>query len=322
MKFSVIVPIYNVEQYLPFCIESVLNQSFKDFELILVNDGSTDNSLSVCKKYADKDSRIVVVDQENKWLSGARNSGIKLAKGDYLIFIDGDDAIKQDALFKINQKTNECNFIGYYYTHINENNDYIGADFIKPVSNIDEYKRDFLSSDFFGSAWIKCVHKSFFNGEVANILFDENTRYAEDQIYTCDLLKKVKNIEIINEALYLYRQRAGSIMKTYNPNKIKHVEYFLDYINENLVIENINNKLRAKLFNKRIINSCSTELISICKLDACKKEKLQAFKTLTKNKYFKLGKFDKSNAKLSLIYLLGKMKIFGILMFIYKITKG
>ena len=121
MKFSVIVPIYNVEQYLPFCIESVLNQSFKDFELILVNDGSTDNSLSVCKKYADKDSRIVVVDQENKWLSGARNSGIKLAKGDYLIFIDGDDAIKQDALFKINQKTNECNFIGYYYTHINEN---------------------------------------------------------------------------------------------------------------------------------------------------------------------------------------------------------
>ncbi len=130
MKFSVIVPIYNVEKYLPFCIESVLNQTFTDFELILVNDGSTDNSLSICNHYAEKDSRIVIIDQQNKWLSGARNSGIKVAKGDYFIFIDGDDAIKQDALIKINQKANDCDFIGYYYTYIDENNEYIGVDCI------------------------------------------------------------------------------------------------------------------------------------------------------------------------------------------------
>ena len=91
MKYSVIVPIYKVEKYLPQCIESVLRQTFTDFELILVDDGSPDNCGAVCKKYEASDKRVRVITRENGGLSAARNSGIAAANGEYIIFLDSDD---------------------------------------------------------------------------------------------------------------------------------------------------------------------------------------------------------------------------------------
>ena len=93
MLVSIIIPVYKVEKYLPNCIESILRQTFKDFELILVDDGSPDNCGEICEEYAQKDSRIKVVHQPNGGLSAARNSGIDIAKGDYLTFIDSDDFV-------------------------------------------------------------------------------------------------------------------------------------------------------------------------------------------------------------------------------------
>ena len=92
-KISVILPIYNVEKYLRRCLDSVLNQTFTDFEAICVNDGSPDKSLHILEEYAAKDSRIKIVTQENQGLSMARNNGLKVAKGDYIYFLDSDDAI-------------------------------------------------------------------------------------------------------------------------------------------------------------------------------------------------------------------------------------
>ena len=90
-KVSIIVPVYNVEQYLPRCINSILNQSFSSFELILINDGSTDKSGDICNEYEKKDSRINVIHQENKGVSHARNRGLDLATGDYIGFVDPDE---------------------------------------------------------------------------------------------------------------------------------------------------------------------------------------------------------------------------------------
>lgn len=95
---SVIVPIYNVEPYLARCINSIVNQTFRDLEIILVNDGSTDNSLSICREYEKEDERIVVIDQRNKGLSGARNTGIDKSTGDYIFFVDSDDWIHPRSL--------------------------------------------------------------------------------------------------------------------------------------------------------------------------------------------------------------------------------
>lgn len=98
---SIIVPIYNVEQYISKCIESILAQTYRDFELILVDDGSTDMCGKICDEYAKQDSRVHVIHQENKGVSAARNAGISLAKGEYIMFVDSDDFITENMLEKM-----------------------------------------------------------------------------------------------------------------------------------------------------------------------------------------------------------------------------
>lgn len=93
MKISVIVPLYNAEKYLRDCIESILSQTFTDFECMLIDDGSKDNSLNICFEYAAKDNRIKVIQNEHKGVSYARNTGLKMAKGEYISFVDSDDEI-------------------------------------------------------------------------------------------------------------------------------------------------------------------------------------------------------------------------------------
>ena len=98
MKFSVVVPIYNVEKYLNKCVESILNQTYKDFELILVDDGSPDHCPEICDEYAERDARVRVIHKENEGLVAARNTGIKEAKGEYICYVDGDDWIANNLL--------------------------------------------------------------------------------------------------------------------------------------------------------------------------------------------------------------------------------
>ena len=95
-KISVVVPIYNVERYLKRCIDSIINQTYDNLEIILVNDGSKDSCLNICNEYKKKDERVIVIDQPNAGLSGARNSGIEIATGEYISFIDSDDYIHKD----------------------------------------------------------------------------------------------------------------------------------------------------------------------------------------------------------------------------------
>ena len=97
-KISVVVPVFNVEDYLCACIESIINQSFRDLEIILVNDGSTDSSLDICNTFSARDQRITVINQKNTGLSGARNSGIKAARGEYILFVDSDDFVAANSL--------------------------------------------------------------------------------------------------------------------------------------------------------------------------------------------------------------------------------
>lgn len=112
-KFSIIIPVYNVEKYLRECLDSVINQTFKDIEIICVNDGSPDNSLSILKEYADKDKRIKIIDQENTGLSRARNSGLDILSGKYCYFLDSDDYIEPD-LFEHANKIFENFDIDYF----------------------------------------------------------------------------------------------------------------------------------------------------------------------------------------------------------------
>lgn len=118
MKISIVVAVYNIESYLNQCLDSLINQTIKDIEIICVNDGSTDNSQNIINEYSKKDSRIKVINQDNKGISAARNAGIDAATGEYLLFIDGDDYIDLDLCEKclnfINSKKVDTIFMGYY----------------------------------------------------------------------------------------------------------------------------------------------------------------------------------------------------------------
>ena len=108
IKISVVIPVYNTEKYLKKCIESIVNQSLKEIEIIIVNDGSPDNSYQIIEEYKEKDRRIIAVNQENGGISSARNKGIELAKGEYIIHIDSDDWIEQDYFSDMYKKAGEA----------------------------------------------------------------------------------------------------------------------------------------------------------------------------------------------------------------------
>ena len=126
VKVSIGVPVYNVEVYLRECLDSIMNQTFKDFEVIMVDDGSTDNSFSICQEYVAKDNRFKLIHQENKGLAGARNTCIKNMHGEYITWIDSDDKIKPDYLEKLLQVQVEtgAQIINCVYYYIRNEGDY------------------------------------------------------------------------------------------------------------------------------------------------------------------------------------------------------
>lgn len=153
MKVSVIIPVYNASNYIGQCIESVLRQTYKNFELILINDGSKDDSLDIIYKYAKKDKRICIVHQKNMGVAKTRNKGIKIANGDYITFVDNDDSIDEDYLEKFVSNSNDCDIIIGGYKRVDmhkkvlmrlvlKNTDWSKYTFITPWGRF--FKRDFL----------------------------------------------------------------------------------------------------------------------------------------------------------------------------------
>ncbi|MGO5461130.1 glycosyltransferase family 2 protein [Lactobacillus amylovorus] len=217
-RISIIVPVYNVENYLVKCIESILNQSFKNFELILVNDGSNDNSLNICKKYIEIDNRIKLISQINKGLSAARNTGLRYAKGNYICFIDSDDFVEKDyLLFLLNniQKYNADIAMCEYYLTDDKGKKYSIEKFNEPqsISCISGketfsyiYKENYVTNVV---AWNKIYKKYLFD----NIKYNEG-HYFEDELIALPLFYKAKKVSFIRTPLYNYVQRQGSIMNT------------------------------------------------------------------------------------------------------------
>ena len=218
---SVIIPIYNVERYLEKSIESVIGQSYKNLEIILVDDGSTDESGKMCDEIAKKDKRIKVIHKKNGGLSDARNAGIEVAKGKYLGFIDSDDYIDKyfyETLYTVLKKYNAdismCNY-KKVYTDFEENN--AKLEHKEQVFNSKQALRELL---LFGKienyAWNKLYRKELF----------EKVRYPvgkkmEDIGTTYLTIKNSKTVVVTDYIGYFYRQRKGSIMSDGNPNLIR-----------------------------------------------------------------------------------------------------
>lgn len=213
MKLSIIMPVYNVEKYLGISIETVLNQTLKDFELIIVNDGSTDSSYEICKLYNQRYSCIKLISQENRGLSAARNTGLKYAVGEYIAFIDSDDMVRED-MYEI------------MYNYAKKGNyDIVLCDFGKiedHVDSIEECKQVNnaelpMEKRLMGYAWNKIYRHTLFKD--LDEVYDEGT-YYEDNLGSLRMLDRAEKIGLVKEKLYYYRMNPKSITKTYT---VKHM---------------------------------------------------------------------------------------------------
>ena len=208
---SIIVPVYNVSEYLEECLISIINQSYKNIEIICINDGSTDNSLEILESFQKKDNRIIIINQINKGLSAARNTGLDIAKGKYIGFVDSDDYIDLD-MFKmlyesIKKYNTDISICNYYYLLGEEKYIYYESDKDDLINNKEDYLYELLyDCKIQNYVWSRLYKKELFD----NVRFPVGTVFEDIYISTC-LLDKINSAYYISNPLYYYRRREKSI---------------------------------------------------------------------------------------------------------------
>lgn len=248
---SVIVPVYNVEKYIDRCIESITNQSYENLEILLINDGSTDYSEEICRKWEKIDSRIKVFSKENGGLSDARNFGLDICTGDFIAFVDSDDFINKD-MFKIMLNLSketlsdivQCEFLKFKDENgiINKMEEYTIKEFTNIEAIENHYKEELQISTVV--AWSKLYKRKLFN----EIRFPKG-KLHEDEFTTYKLLYKANKVVYTNQKLYYYRQTVNSIMnRRYNIKRLDLLEALRERL---LFIDKINNE---SLYNIALIN--------------------------------------------------------------------
>ena len=212
---SIIVPVYNAEKTIKKCIDSILAQTYRNFELILINDGSRDSSLNILKEYENTDERIVVISQENSGVSVARNKGIDSAKGDYIIFVDSDDYIRENALEVLKgeiEKNSKLDMVisGFCMIKNNEEKFYSNLLENKNFNNLDFLLNEKLFN-FISTPWGKIYKAKIIKDN--NIRFNEALSLGEDTIFVLEYLKYIQEIKFIKENLFFINETQGSLSR-------------------------------------------------------------------------------------------------------------
>lgn len=231
MFFSIIIPMYNAQPYISQCLDSLLCQSVKDFEIVVVDDGSKDKSNEIVSAYMQKDSRIRLISQENGGQSKARNKGLQESRGEYIIYLDSDDFVmKDDFLEKVKRgiASTSADVIMYRYVKYYDGDsprfekchyDFKGTEGISEPSKLLPILA--RKDAYYGSAWTKSVRKALLTEN--GILFDE-TLSCEDVDWSYRVMEKTESIFCLDEVFIAYRQRIGSVTKS---GSLKNAEDFL-----------------------------------------------------------------------------------------------
>lgn len=286
-KISVIVPVYNAEKYLEKCLDSLVNQTLKDIEIIVVNDGSTDGSEKILSKYKNK---IKIIHQKNSGVASARNNGMSVARGEYIAFVDSDDWVDKDMFLKLYQKAKandmdvvECNF-KYVFNNYEKNG---VIDLKNDINNYDNIKKYFVN--MFPVIWNKIYKKDI----LKNITFKDGV-WAEDVEFLYRILPNIKTIGIISDKLYYYYQREMSESRHFDKRIYNYIDNFngiVEYYKES----NLYDKYYKELEYCYVRYIYATFIKSATKFDtkefnrAVKKATLNVkknFPKYRKNKYF------------------------------------
>lgn len=243
---TVIVPVYNVEQYLRQCLDSILNQTYQEIEVLLINDGSTDASDEICREYAERDNRIRYFVKENGGLSDARNYALDRAEGEYVTFVDSDDFLMEQALEKLYATSllGESDLVVGFFCYFEE--PYFQL-FTKehfpelPITYVDSLYAlhqmdEMVDVNFlrFSTAWGKLYKLSLFDG----IRYPYG-KYAEDQFTTWRLYLKAEKIAVSNQVVYAYRHNPNSLSNNFNLSHMDYIDALEERIHETKDIEGI-----------------------------------------------------------------------------------
>lgn len=249
-KVSVIIPIYNCESFLDNCLDSILNQEYKNIEVILVNDGSSDNSLDICEKRKLSDSRIIVIDKKNGGVSSARNLGLKHSTGEYVFFVDGDDYIELDCIQKCMDIVLKYDLDILKFGYIKElskrvTKKYNYSVLLNQKIESKEYNEKLYPYVFYTNDFCNVTNAIIKKNIIKEVKFHLNRLIGEDYLFFVQCLNNSKNIYFMDKFFYHYVVNAESA--THKFNKEKNVKKLSDSIF-------VNTEIRKILLNKNYDN--------------------------------------------------------------------
>ena len=329
-KISIIVPVFNVKKYLDKCLQSITNQTYKNLEIILVDDGSTDGCSQLCDGWSKNDDRIIVIHKKNGGVSSARNEGLKIATGNYIGFVDADDTIDitmyqklAEALEKDNSDIAMCKFYKINnieeITYINENSLTSGMDedFLKKHLFINNEIKDgntINTQNIMGST-CRCLYSKV---AIKDYKFNEDIGLCEDLLFYLDVIKKDTKISVVDEYLYHYYENSNSAVHKINEKKIKYYLNFMYEVKKRLEVFNEENKNLAMF-------SMYSNLIKLFLRLAPKtfkqyKQEIKKFVFNTKRSYREYKKYRTGLKNKIVDYLIHKENMF-LLRILFKLKK-
>ena len=251
---SVIIPVYNVENDLEKCIESILNQTYTNLEVWLIDDGSKDNSPKICDVYEQKDSRVHVVHKQNAGVSAARNTGIERANGDYIMFVDSDDSIAPKAIEHMMERAEstqaEVVICGFHYYFMQEGTVRENIPSMQFEGDSERFLHtvfyDVLIKEFLNPPWNKLIKRELV--ERCGLRFHEDYSICEDMAFSIMLVHHARKIAILQEALYNYVLKSGeSLVSKFHPNYFEALSFYMDCVKQYFEAMNAPNEVKSRM---------------------------------------------------------------------------
>lgn len=268
MKFSIVVPIYNIEPYLECCVSSLINQDFCDYEIILVDDGSKDNCPEICDRFAEQSDKVRVIHKKNGGLVSARNAGVAIAKGEYIGYVDGDDWVEPNLLSVIAEylEKNDAEIVNFnFYNNVDGSDEkeprcaYIG------YFNKDKLKEEVypslicnLDAPFFGFGVIPAVWCKFYKSELLrnNLCTNPNISFGEDVACSYFCILDAQSVVFIDDYLYHYRRNRFSMTKAYSEKMFQNSNQLLSYLEQKMVITEYQMQEQLEEYRRFVLFKC------------------------------------------------------------------
>ena len=280
---SIIIPVYNCEKYIKRCIHSIIEQDIDFMEIIIINDGSTDNTRTICEEFVQKYNNIKSINQENKGVSHSRNIGIQNASGKYVMFIDADDYLVGHSLNNTKELlTGDVDVLRYSYI-LNDEKMIFTEKIFDLSRNRQKFLNEFFSKTNQNMSWGQVIKRELLN----DIKFTKNIFYGEDLLFNSKLYNKCKNIKYTETVLYNYRQNHDSVSRDYKNSKVKSkVENLIYVFNE--IMSQYEDKDLIRIIENKFLGEIIPQIMMLTfDKEVNKQEVLKQFEEILNNNIFK-----------------------------------